>query len=680
MVKESQCLLDELTDALVKDDRLKAVLLDASTGHVSYALQPGQTDSASATRIRELVGQISPEALPRCTENATQAVCSLCTPGRSKPLPKGIRVVSLPGPGLLLEKESCETATKLWKWRQFPWVTVKVREIEATHEHHDGRLQLMLAILCGLLTLCGFVIEKMHGDAITPLALACYLGAYLSGGLFATREVFDLLMKRVLDVHFLMLAVAAGAAVIGHWWEGAVLLFLFSMSDALEDMAMNRTEREIKSLFKEAPREATVLGADGQESRVAVDSLLRGMSIRVKPGESIPVDAEVIDGSSATDESNLTGEAIPVDKKAGDRLLAGTMNLWGKLDARVEKPATESALSKIIKLIQNAQESKAPSQRLTDRFGSTYTLSVLALCTGMFFVWWLLVGMTADQAFYRTMTLLVVASPCALVLSIPSAILAGIATGARHGVLFRGGAAIEKLAEVHRVAMDKTGTLTTGHLKLTAIESDPAGREKDLLRYAAALGQNSLHPVSQAIVRDAKEKRLPPMDVTDFRSLTGMGVSGNVGGDAKESRMGRRSLFEGASWITHWPAPDVGFTETLVETPGLRGRLLLQDEVRTNSARLIRAMRDEHLQPVMLTGDRPEAAAAVSKLLDLPDVLAGLTPEDKVKQIKAWSDAGERVAMVGAAPSVPPSSDGTVRSSGSSSAAGSASVAAETVP
>src|SRR5438128_5079008 len=225
-----------------------------------------------------------------------------------------------------------------------------------------------------------------------------------------------------------------------------------------------------------------------------VERIRSGMRLLIKPGAQFPVDAEIAKGQTASDESNLTGEATPVEKTVGDTVLAGTINLWGAVEAVVLRPATESSLQKIIRLIKEAQQQKAPAQQFTDKFGAYYTYLVLGLSFAMFFVWWLGQGLppfasksAGHSAFYRAMTLLVVASPCALVLSIPSAVLAAIAWGARHGILFRGGAAVEKLAGINAVALDKTGTLTTGELRVEKIESFPPGREAEVARLAFSL-------------------------------------------------------------------------------------------------------------------------------------------------------------------------------------------------
>ena len=274
------------------------------------------------------------------------------------------------------------------------------------------------------------------------------------------------------------------------------------------------------------PKTARLIDARGNETEIAVERLARGMRLLIKPGDQFPTDAEVAHGQTAADESNLTGEATPVEKTIGDQVLAGTINLWGAVQVTVLRPAAESSLQKIIHLIREAQHQKAPSQQFTDKFSSWYTYGVLGLSLAMFFVWWLGFGLApfapktqgGSGAFYRTMTLLVVSSPCALVLSIPSAVLAAIAWGARHGILFRGGAAVEKLAGITTVALDKTGTLTTGELRVESVQSFPAGRESEIAQLAVSLEQLSNHPLARAVVRYGKQNGIQPVELTSFES------------------------------------------------------------------------------------------------------------------------------------------------------------------
>lgn len=643
-MSESKCIVHRLARILVKTDELRAVFFDANAKRISFASAPGSnTDSAQAD-LEQLAGQYKPEDLPACAEPPWQLGCATCAHSHSRALPEGVRLVALPGSGLLIERESATTAPHSWKWKQFQWTLTKA-PVPKEHEAHDTHWKwpLVFALLCGVLGLAGFFIERF-ADA-RAIAVGFYIAAYISGTWFILPETWERMRRGVLDVHFLMIAVAIGAALIGHWWEGAALLFLFSFSHTMEEIAEHRTEHAISSLFKDAPTTATVLTEDGREEKIPVEELQPGQILAVRPGEMFPVDARVIGGTSAADESNLTGESIPVDKTTGERVLAGTMNLWGRLDVRVLKPAAESSLSKVINLIQNARESKAPAQRFTDRFGSKYTYFVLFMCMAMFFVWWKFSGYDGKTAFYRTMTLLVVSSPCALVLSIPSAVLAGIAASARRGILFRGGIALENLAKIRRVALDKTGTLTTGNLRVIAIEPQPGVSEADLLAAAAALATHSNHPVSQALARQAAAQKLAMPEVERFRSETGNGLSGQIGGH--EAVLGRRSVFAPSDWTRGIAEPQIGTTEVLFAGGPLRGRFLLQDEIREASRPLLAHLRNQGLAITMLTGDRTEAANAIAHALGVTEVEAGLKPEDKVAKIQAWTAAGERPAMIG---------------------------------
>jgi Cd2+/Zn2+-exporting ATPase len=561
----------------------------------------------------------------------------------------GVSVDSGSDGSVELTKATCLTAPQLWRWREF-----YLPETVAKEEEADWRTLALLAGACALFGLAAFGISAA-GIAPAWVPIALYIAAMVTGGWDAFEDVREGLPKGELDIHFLMLAVAVGAASIGAWAEGALLLFLFSLSGALEHFALHRTRREIDSLFDAAPKTAMVLDADGNEREVPVSRVQVGDLIAVKPGGLFPVDAEVVSGKTAVDESNLTGEANPVAKLKGDAVFSGTINLWGAVQVRATKAAGESSLQKVIRLIQEAQHLKAPSQRFTDRFGTGYTIGILGLTALMFFVWWLGFGIPAFtnteagfSSFYRAMTLLVVASPCALVISIPSAILAAIAWGARHGVLFRGGAAIEKLAEVDLVALDKTGTLTTGEMEVDRIESFPPGREQEALELAYSLESHGSHPIGRAIKKFAKQQGARKRKIEDFEAMSGQGVQGRDG-DAL-CVLGRRELLEDgplAEWMQSVPEPDQEFVENWIFKGDLIARILLRDQIRTESASTLAALRERGIHSVMLTGDRRSAAESVARQIGIEEVRAGLRPEDKVAAIREFSDAGYKVAMVG---------------------------------
>jgi Cd2+/Zn2+-exporting ATPase len=525
---------------------------------------------------------------------------------------------------------------------------------EPKPEDQEWRTLAVLACACGLAGIAGAVTARF-APGMPWLAKAFFLIGLVTGGWDAAIDTAKNLRKGEVDIHFLMLAVAIGAMFIDAWGEAVLLLFLFSASGAMEEYALDRTQREVSALLKTSPKTATVVLADGTENQVAVDDLQLRHRVRVRPGEAFAADGVVVSGKSAADESALTGEALPVEKGVGEQVFSGTLNLWGLLDFDVVRLPSESTLQKIIRLIQTAQKLKAPSERFTDRFGTKYTYLVIGGSLAMFLVWWLAFDLPAfanteetRSAFYRAMTLMVVASPCALVLSIPSAILAAIAWGARHGVLFRGGAAIEKLAEVGTVALDKTGTLTTGELTVVGCESHPQGREREVFELAYALEVKSHHPIARAIVRHARAQGVNPVAVEEFQSLTGQGLRGRVQGATL--LLGRRELLETgplAEWARKLPPAGAEFSEVWLIGRDLVGRILLQDQIRAESRQVLARLKRMGLRTVMLTGDRRHTAEAVARQLGLDEVRAGLSPEDKVAAIEALKAEGRKVAMVG---------------------------------
>lgn len=633
-----------------KDASLEAVQVHRDKEIVSVATM-GRHDVAAldATLGERLQKLRETPAEPPCHLLQGGSSCDGCPSEKTSGTQPGL-TVSHQADTTTISRITCPTAPSFWRWHDLPFPKIVPRTVELPQDEHgenEWKLQLVAATVCGVFGIAGHFIPH------PTWSLACFLISYLAGGWYALEEVLENLRKGVLDVHFLMLAVAAGSAAIGGWEEGATLLFLFSLSGALEHYALGRTQKEIRSLFKDAPKTATVLRADGHEETVPVESLQVGLRLLVKPGEAFPVDGEIKKGTTASDESNLTGEAIPVEKQVGDTVFAGTINMWGAVEVIVSKPAGESALQKIIHLIREAQQQRAPSQNFTDKFGTPYTYGVLGVSLLMFFVWWLGFQLPAftstaetKSAFYRTMSLLVVASPCALVLSIPSAILAAIAWAAKRGILFRGGAAVEKLAEIQVVALDKTGTLTTGDLKVDRIESFPAGREREVAELAWHLERLSTHPLARAITHHGKQQGFKQVEVPDFESVTGQGLKGQVSGQSV--LVGKREwVMAGNTTAPALPEHDVGTSEVWVQAGSLIGRLVLRDEIRPQSANVIKQLNALGLHPVVLTGDRQAAAQKLVGTLGEIEIRAELSPEQKVEAITGFNQQGRKTAMVG---------------------------------
>ena len=654
----TSCLTRAVTSVLIEEPTLEAVTIDPLLKKISLATL-GRTDEA---RLRERINAKLQEVERADSKQACQLLvsggaCANCSTPLSEPERNQFTVSHERGV-TTIARVTCPTAPKFWRWRDLPFPKVVQRDVEFLehaddehgHDHADEwKLQLLLAGACGVLGL-------LAAHAVTETwRVPVFVLSYLAGAWFPAEEVWGRLRQRAIDVHFLMLAVAAGSASIGAWGEGATLLFLFSLSGALEHYALGRTQKEIRSLFHDAPKTATVLDAQGNESDVPVESLQRGMRLLVKPGSQFPVDAEVLKGTSAADESNLTGEATPVEKAVGDTVLAGTINLWGAVEASVLRPAAESSLQKIIHLIRDAQQQKAPSQQFTDKFSTYYTYGALALSAAMFFVWWLGFDLTpftslgeTKSAFYRTMTLLVVASPCALVLSIPSAVLAAIAWGARHGVLIRGGAAVEKLADITVVALDKTGTLTTGELRVETVESFPPGRESEVAQLAYSLDRLSTHPLARAVTRYGKQQGFAPVEFAHFESVTGQGVKGRS--ERREFLLGRREWIattRGDQSVAQISPTEAGFSEIWLSSGELLGRIILRDDIRPQAQSVVDELKSSGLRTVVLTGDRRATAEHLKTALHLDEVRAELKPEEKVAAIKALSEGKNHVAMIG---------------------------------
>ena len=516
-----------------------------------------------------------------------------------------------------------------WRNRPVPPSTVR-----------DYRVMLLLAVVCGLSTLTGVVFRRAEYGAAA--VTACFAIAYITGGWFAIQDVWRALKVGKIDIQFLMVAVALGAVFVGAWTEGATLLFLFSLSNALEQFANYRTRRTIDSLLKTAPKRA--FRRDGRNwTEVPVEEVAIDDELLVKAGELFPVDGILIEGGTSADESALTGESLPVLKRPGDPTAGGTLSIDGQCVIRVVRPLEHSALSRIVSLIESAQQQKAPAQRFTDSFSRYYTWVALSL-GAIVFATLLLLGHAPSDAFYRAMTVLVVASPCALVLSIPSAILVAIAVGAREGILFRGGVAIENLAGVTQFAFDKTGTLTKGALVVSRIAGFNSRSENAILTIASSIARLSTHPLARAISSEADQRKLVLIPATDFNNIPGLGMEAKINGE--QILMGSRKLLRERG--IELPAVETtSDAEVWIADRQVIGVIYLRDEIRPNSRRVIDFLKRRGLCVTLMTGDRLAAAEHVASQVGIEDVRADFSPEAKLQSIHQWRASGKKVAMVG---------------------------------
>ncbi|MFW6079759.1 MAG: heavy metal translocating P-type ATPase [Gemmatimonadota bacterium] len=558
-----------------------------------------------------------------------------------------------------------------------------------TEEDREARYHLRVTILVALALAVGAGLdwgpERLHVWRWIPFGIA-----YLVGGWRIALDGWEDLKRGRLNIDFLMGAAAVGAAVVGAPLEGVVLIFLFSLSKALEAYAMGRTRHALARLMDLSPAEATLVDDDGRETeRVPVERLRPGDRILVRPGGRVAADGRVESGRTEIDQSAITGEAVPVRKTPGAEVYAGTINKGGSLVVEVTKPAGETMLARIVRLVEEAREERAPAQSFIDRFAHPYTLGVVA-ATGLAAVAPpLLWGEAWGEAFYRAMTLLVVASPCALVISTPSAILSGIANGARHGILFKGGAYLDLAGTIDTIAFDKTGTLTEGRPRLAEVlagaelragtptggaagygSDDRSGasradgrraggpaaalREDDVLRLAAAVERTSEHHLARAVVEAAESRALDVPDAEDFVSHPGEGVAGVVEGRevwVGNASMATRRRVRIGPLVRGWTAEQTSLGRSVVYVgvdDELEGAMSLGDALKPGVAASVRHLKYEGIRWItVLSGDHPDAVRAIAAEIGADEVKAGLLPDEKVEAVRRLVGMSRGVAMVG---------------------------------
>lgn len=521
-------------------------------------------------------------------------------------------------------------------------------------EHGDA----IAAVTCALLVILGWL---THAFGLTILELPVLGLAYLIGGYESAKEgLTTLVVDKELDVDLLMIVAALGAAGLGLWQQdysliidGAVLILIFAVSGALEGFATQRTEQNIRDLMAATPDTARVIGDDKvgyQETTIAVDQVQVGNVVLVKPGELIPVDARVIAGQSSVNQAPITGEAVPVDKCIGDVVFAGSLNGNGILTLRVETPPESSLIQRVIRLVEHAQTDAPPSQQFVERFERIYArvIVVLGILLTLLPPFWL--GWDWRTTIYRALIFLVVASPCALVASIMPALLSGIASGARNGILYKNGAQLEAIGQIKAIAFDKTGTLTTGELQVVQVFPRDGYTADQVLALAAALETFSEHPIGDAIVKAAHSNHLSLATATEVQVEAGCGIVGQIAGQLVA--VGKASFVARPDdTITFFSLPSATDDDTIiwvVQENQVIGAIALTDTLRPNAKDIVQNLRQQGIEHVvMLTGDSQAVADQVAQTLGIAAVYAELLPEDKLNVIRELQGRYGLVAMVG---------------------------------
>ncbi len=503
----------------------------------------------------------------------------------------------------------------------------------------------------------GFIGEWLAWPAAAVTVL--YIIAYITGLYDGLISSWEALRRREIEIDLLMVLAALGAAVVGQPFEGAMLLFLFSLSNVLQDYALGRTKSAIEALMQLRP-DTAVVKRNGETITLPLEEITLDDQVIVKPGERLPLDGTIASGESNLDQSSVTGESMPVSKGVGDDVFAGTINVNGNLTINVTKLAHETTLARMIQLVEEAQDEKAQTQTFIERAEQYYAIGVIVATFLLIVIPTMLLGEAFDSAFYRAITVMVAASPCALVISIPATVLSAVGNGARQGVLFKGGAAVEVAASTKVVALDKTGTLTVNNPQVTDVvrlSGVDDLTDEAFLALVAAVEKQSEHPLARAIVQKAREQELTLPTVTGFDSTAGMGVTAVV--DGQKIRIGNPRFFE-EDLLGYAEAQEraislqkEGKTAVLVasdqgEKPRLLGLIAVADVVRSNAAAMVQSLRDAGIEHVvMLTGDNEIVAQAIAQQVGISKYYADLMPEDKLTIVKELGEKYGPVAMVG---------------------------------
>lgn len=507
--------------------------------------------------------------------------------------------------------------------------------------------ELIASLLGGALLLIGYVLSFQN----VVLSTVIFLASFVIGGYAKAKEgIEETIKEKSLNVELLMFLAAIGSALIGYWWEGGILIFIFSLSGALETYTTNKSRKEISALFDLQPEKAVLL-INGEEKAIKVEQLRIDDEIIVKPGERIPADGIIVKGETTIDEAAITGESLPVRKGLDQDVFAGTMNKNGSIVVRITKKSTETLFHKIIELVQTAQSEKSPSQLFIEKFEDKYVKLVLLIVLVMMFLPHYVAGWGWTTTFYRAMVLLVVASPCALVASIMPATLSAISNSAKRGILFKGGVHLERLGHLKAVAFDKTGTLTNGTPLVTDLIVEEGVDENSLLQTIASIENQSNHPLATAIVRYYKEKtERALLNVETIEDVTGSGVQATLQG--KVWRIGTPS-FAGESGNDRLKVQSEAFKKegkTVVYVScdeAILAVIALKDTIRKETAATIAFLKKQGIKTILLTGDNETTAKAIAEEAGVDDYVSECLPDEKLDHIKKIKERYGTTAMVG---------------------------------
>ncbi len=670
---------DEVKETVLQTPRLISAEVNRNAGSVAVKFNAEGLDAFQTRLAAERLRPAAQRMLDRCVFRLKGKGCESCAQrlGYNVSRQEGVRTAtaSFVGGVLSVTYDSATTSPEqiLESTRR---LGADVKDIDEAIREESGpapfaatwmaRIRNLFAgehrndVLLVLVTLAAMTVSGILEASGAPILVWAigYVIAYLAGGYEGTKEAISSVRQGVVDIDMLMILAALGAAAIGYPFEGAMLLFLFAFSNLLQELALERSRNAIRALAKMRPQTARILN-NGTTEEMSIDDVYPGDLMELRPGDRVPLDGIVTEGESSLDQSSVTGESMPVNKAIGDEIFAGTFNQFGNLTVRVTRAAKDSTIARMIRLVEEAQGVKAQTQRFLEKTEQQYAIAVIAFTLLLIFTLPLIFSVGWGDALYRAITVMVVASPCALIISIPATILSAIAAGARKGILFKGGVYLEQAATIQTLAFDKTGTLTRGEPVVTDVVNCSDFSLQELLRLVTAVEDKSEHPLARAIVRHAKAKGIAPVKATSFYAHAGKGAEGNVDG--------RRVLIGTASWI--YATEDItggndevsrqlsefqdsGKTSVVVAVQSdagyvLAGIIAMADELREDSAQIVDTLRASGVEHItMLTGDNERVARSVAKKCKIDDVYFELLPEDKLRVVRELAKTNN-VAMVG---------------------------------